>query len=90
MHDVPCSTCGAFFFLIMACFVISNIVRFSRFFFLVIPLALQLLSCHFSPSYGLGLGVRGGPHWHLPFGSSLASFIFTNPFRFMMGSANCF
>lgn len=56
-------------------------------FFLVVLLALQLPSYPFSPSCSLGLGVRGGPPWHLPFRSSSTSFVFMDPFRFAMGNA---
>jgi hypothetical protein len=38
----------------------------------------------------LGLGIRGGPPWHLPFGSSLALIIFIDTFHFTIGSAYCF
>jgi hypothetical protein len=76
------------FFCSLACLIINNIVRFSKFFFLVVLLALQLPSYPFSPP--CGLGVRGAPPWHLLFGSFSASFVFMDPFRFMMGNANCY
>jgi hypothetical protein len=79
------------FFRNMACFVINNIVRLSKFFlFWWFFLPFNFPSYPFSPSYGLGLGVRGGPPWCLPFGSSLASFVFADPFYFAMGSVDYF
>ncbi len=44
------------FFRSMACFVINNIVRLSRFFFGVVLLALQLPFLPFFPLLWLGLG----------------------------------
>ncbi len=63
---------------------------FSSLFFIWFFLLLNFFSSPFSPSYGLGLGVKGGPPWCLPFGSSLASIVFMDTFHFMMGNVYYF
>jgi hypothetical protein len=61
------------------------LLGFPNFFFWWFFLPFNLPFYLFSPSYGLGLGVRGGTPWCLPFGSSLAPFVFMDPFRSIFG-----
>ncbi len=70
------------FFCGVACLVISNIILFFRLFLQVVRFLFQLPFLPLHPSYGFGLGVRGGPPWCLPFGFSLALFVFVIPFHF--------
>jgi hypothetical protein len=69
---------------------LTTLLNFSSLFFMWFLLPFSFFFSPFSPSYGLSLGIRSGPPWHLPFGSSLASIVFANTFHFMTISAYCF
>ncbi len=69
---------------------LTALLGFSSLFFMWFFLPFSFFSSPFSASYGLSLGVRSGPPWHLPFGSSLASIVFMNTFHFTTISAYCF
>ncbi len=70
--------------------IINDIVKLFTFFLLRVFLALLLPFLPLLPSCGLGSGVKGGPPWHLLFGSSLALFVFAYPFPFVTKNADCF